>query len=74
MPRTPVTASTANQSSITMPNQRPSGPVPCRCTMKSPTRMPMVIGTTAGWRAGTRTPSPSMAPSTEMTGVMTPSP
>ena len=74
MPRSPVTASTVNQISITMPNHLPIGPVPCRWTMNRPTRIPMVIGTTAGCRAGGRTPSPSMAPRIEMTGVMSPSP
>jgi hypothetical protein len=72
--RVPVTASVENQTSITTPKAWPIRPVPWRWTMNRSTRMPTVIGTTAGSKAGILTPRPSMALRIEMTGVMTPSP
>ena len=63
-----------NQSSITGPKTIPTVAVPRFWMAKSRTRMSTVAGTTAGFIAGVTTMSPSMAPSTLMAGVMTPSP
>ena len=48
--------------------------VPRFCTQKRPTRIATVSGTTTGVSFVVATPSPSTALSTEMAGVMTPSP
>ena len=65
---------TRNQVSVIGPNARPTFAVPNRCTMNSSSRMPIVIGTTKCERAGVAISMPSTAPSTEMAGVMMPSP
>ncbi len=49
-------------------------PVPRRCTRNSPSRITRVSGTTKGSAAEVATFSPSTAESTEMAGVITPSP
>ena len=48
--------------------------VPCFWMMNSPIRITTVIGTTAGASDGASTFKPSMALSTEIAGVITPSP
>ena len=48
--------------------------VPRRWTRKSPMMTPRARGMTKGFQAGDATSIPSMADSTEMAGVMTPSP
>ena len=70
----PMSAMLTNQSSMTGPKTAPRLAVPRFWIAKSATRMPTVSGTTAGFMAGVTTMSPSMAPSTLMAGVMTPSP
>ena len=74
MPWMPSAASTANQPTMTGPNIRPMNWVPCRCIMNSPIRITTVSGTTTGASDGASTFSPSMALSTEIAGVMAPSP
>lgn len=66
--------STANHAAITGPNARPIRPVPYFCTMKSANSTSSAIGTTSRDSASVATSSPSTAESTEMAGVMTPSP
>ena len=63
-----------NQPSITGPKIRPMKPVPRFCIANSATRMTTVIGTTAGASDGASTLRPSIALSTEIAGVMAPSP
>jgi hypothetical protein len=70
----PRRAMEANQTSITGPKSRPMPAVPRLCTRKRPSRMTMVSGTTSGSAARVATESPSTAESTEMAGVMVPSP
>ena len=74
MPWMPSRASTANHTSMTGPKICPITPVPCFCITKTPTRMAMVMGTTAGASHGASTFRPSIALSTEIAGVMAPSP
>ncbi len=62
-----------NQTTMTGPNNRPTLPVPRYWRAKSPTRMTSVAGTTKSAALGLNL-SPSMAESTEIAGVMTPSP
>ena len=59
---------------MTGPNTAPMPPVPRCWTANRPIRMTTVIGTTSGRDVGVATSSPSTAESTEMAGVMTPSP
>src|SRR5216683_7737707 len=61
MPWMPSAARTTNQASITGPKIRPMKPAPCFCMMNRPTRMTIVIGTTAGASDGSSTFSPSIA-------------
>ena len=49
-------------------------PVPRFCTEKSAMRITQVSGTTNGEKASVATSRPSTADSTEIAGVMTPSP
>ncbi len=63
-----------NQTSITGPKARPMLPVPRRCTKNSAAMMTSEIGTTAGPMPESTTSSPATAESTEMAGVITPSP
>ena len=71
---TPVTASTMNHSRITGPNSRPTVAVPNRCNANSATRIASDTGTTYAFNAGVATSRPSIAPSTEIAGVITLSP
>jgi len=71
---TPSTAMTANQTSVIGPKNLPMPVVPRFCTAKSPNRMTRVIGITAFLKLGETTSRPSTAESTEIAGVMTPSP
>jgi hypothetical protein len=74
MPRTPSTAIIANQITITGPNTAPTLAVPCFWNRNSRIRIITVAGTTARSMAGAASETPSTAPSTEMAGVMMPSP
>ena len=74
IPRRPSTAIARNQSSITGPNMLPMNVDPLRWTMNRPTKMATLIGTTTGASRGASSFKPSTALSTEMAGVMTPSP
>ena len=65
---------TTNQNSITGPKKRPISPVPRHCTLNSAIRMATAMGITRGARCGAGTFSPSTALSTEMAGVIAPSP
>ena len=70
----PVTAMNRNHTSITGPKMPPIRAVPRRWTRKRTPRMTQVTGTTSGSAALVTTLSPSTAESTEMAGVITPSP
>ena len=70
----PSAASTANQNSITGPKILPMKPVPCFCMKNRPIRITTVSGTTAGVSEGASTFRPSIADSTEIAGVIAPSP
>ena len=70
----PSTASTPNHSSVIGPKKRPTTPVPKRWAANSTVRMTSVSGTTKRCSPGSTTSSPSTADSTEMAGVITPSP
>ena len=59
---------------MTGPNTRATPWVPTLCTKNREKRMAHVMGTTRGDSALVATPRPSTAESTEMAGVMTPSP
>ena len=63
-----------NQASMTGPKTRPMAATPLCWTRNSATRMARVIGTTYGPSAGASTFRPSMAESTEIAGVIAPSP
>ncbi len=63
-----------NQHSVNGPNTVPMPPVPRFCTANSASRITQVIGTTNGEKAVVATSSPSTADSTEIAGVITPSP
>ena len=56
------------------PKNRPILAVPCFCTMNRASKMTNVRGMTNFLKVGDTTSRPSTAPSTEMAGVMTPSP
>jgi len=74
IPRRPSAPMTRNQSSITGPKMLPMNAVPFLCTRNRPIKMAMLIGTTRGASWGASSFKPSTALSTEMAGVMTPSP
>ena len=63
-----------NQRSVTGPNSQPTVPVPLRCSMNSATRMATAIGTTRCATPGLATSRPDTAESTEIAGVIMPSP
>jgi hypothetical protein len=67
-------AMAANQTSMTGPNIRPMRAVPRFWTVKRRSKSPMATGTTQWVNGGATTLIPSTAASTEMAGVMTPSP
>ncbi len=70
----PSTVSVANQRIITGPKTAPTVAVPKRWKANMPTRITTVMGTIQWVRAGAATSSPSTAPSTEIAGVIIPSP
>ena len=70
----PSATSTPNHTSVIGPKARPMPPVPKRCTANSPVSTSSVSGRMKGCRLGAATSRPSIADSTEMAGVMTPSP
>ena len=74
MPWMPSAAITANHPNITGPKIRPMKLVPFFCMTNRPTRMTTVSGMTAGASDGASTFSPSIAESTEIAGVIAPSP
>ncbi len=74
MPLTPSAASTQNQHNITGPKIAPTLAVPRRCIRKSAISTTSATGMTKGRNAGVATSSPSTADSTEMAGVIMPSP
>ncbi len=79
MYRRPSAEIAANHSIIAKPNTRPMRAVPRFCTRKRPARMKHVMITTNGFiTVGSPVTGfsarPSTAESTEMAGVMTPSP
>ena len=65
---------TMNQSPMIGPNSRPTKPVPLRWMANSPIRIATVSGTTTLSRCGAYIFRPSIALSTEIAGVMAPSP
>jgi hypothetical protein len=65
---------TANQATITGPNSRPTAAVPQRWIPNSTVSTPSAIGTTRCARLGVATFRPSTAESTEIAGVIIPSP
>ena len=71
---TPATARIANHTPMIGPKRRPTAPVPKRWIANSTVRMTSVIGTTSDLSAGAATSRPSTAESTEMAGVIIPSP
>ena len=71
---TPITARTANHSTMIGPNRAATLAVPRPCMAKSPTRMTIERGTTAFSKAGAMTLRPSTADMTESAGVMAASP
>ena len=64
----------ANQTSVMGPKNIPIPAVPRFCTMNSPNNTTSVMGMTKRCNVGETTSMPSTAESTEMAGVMTPSP
>jgi hypothetical protein len=63
-----------NQTSVIGPNSLPMPPVPKRCIANSPVSTTSVSGMTHSCSRGAATSRPSTADSTEIAGVMTPSP
>ena len=74
MPTIPRTATATNHTHITGPNSAPTRPVPWRWIANSATRMAIVVGTMYGCKPGAITSRPSTADSTEIAGVIMPSP
>ena len=74
IPLTPSNAITTNQTSMTGPNARPIDAVPSLWTMNSASRMASAPGMTNGFSVVVTTLTPSSALSTEIAGVITPSP
>ena len=70
----PATARIVNQTTITGPNSRPTAPVPKRWIANSTVMITSVISTTIESRLGETTFRPSTADSTEIAGVIIPSP
>ena len=68
------TAIDTNQSTVMGPKNLPMPPVPRFCTKNRANSTSRVMGTTYCLKAGETTSRPSTADSTEMAGVMTPSP
>ena len=63
-----------NHTAITGPNRRPTAPVPKRWAANSTVRITSAIGTTSECSDGSTTSIPSTAESTEIAGVIIPSP
>ena len=63
-----------NQSMVKGPKNLPIVAVPCRCTINSPARIPIDKGTNHWLKMGVAILRPSMAESTEIAGVIIPSP
>jgi hypothetical protein len=63
-----------NHTSVIGPKNLPMPPVPRFCTANRPNRITSVSGITYCLNAGETTSRPSTADSTEIAGVMTPSP
>jgi hypothetical protein len=63
-----------NHTIITGPNSLPIVPVPRLWMKNSPNRIATVIGMTSGSSAGFASLRPSIADSTEIAGVIVPSP
>jgi len=63
-----------NHTTITGPNSRPTAPVPKRWMRNSTVMIAIVISTTNDSSAGAATFRPSTADSTEIAGVIIPSP
>ncbi len=74
IPAIPRSPRTTNQTSMTGPNTRPMAATPLCWTRNRPTRITSVIGTTYGPSDGASTFRPSIAESTEIAGVIAPSP
>jgi hypothetical protein len=74
MPHTPNDAMPRNQATQTGPNRAPMRAVPCRCSENSVPMTSRVNGTIQCASAGAATSRPSTAESTEIAGVITPSP
>ena len=70
----PSAAMVTNHTSMMGPNALPTRSVPSRCAKNSMARITSVIGTMNRATLGSAISSPSMAPSTDMAGVMMPSP
>ena len=63
-----------NHTTMIGPNSRPTRSVPPRWMANRNSRIIRLIGTTQCDRCGATTLRPSTAPSTEIAGVITPSP
>ena len=74
MPPIPAAPITVNQAIITGPKTRPTDSVPRRWTRNNMVMMTAVIGTTYSASDGSTVFRPSTADSTEIAGVMMPSP
>ncbi len=74
IPTAPISAITTNHSSITGPKACPIRWVPKRCNRNSVIRITTAIGSIQGLSVVVTTLTPSIALSTEIAGVMTPSP
>jgi hypothetical protein len=70
----PEHADARNQTIMIGPNMRPIRPVPWRCSANNPTRITTTSGSTYGVIEGNGSFRPSSALSTEIAGVIAPSP
>jgi hypothetical protein len=70
----PATARIVNHVAMTGPNRRPTASVPKRWIANSAVSTVSVIGSTSDFSPGAATFSPSTAESTEIAGVIIPSP
>ena len=70
----PATASSVNHTAMIGPNSRPTAPVPKRWIANRTVRITSVSGTTRWSSPGATTSMPSTADSTEIAGVIIPSP
>ncbi len=74
MPCKPITVMAANQINMTGPNILPMLAVPRGCSANNATSTNTVAGSTYGSNAGIARWRPSSAESTEIAGVIAPSP